>query len=72
VYVGADDTPLPQDVLYDDLAALIGASPVPEGPAPAGIGSKRLSNALLRTSGFRVRWPDARLGYAEVLRNEHP
>jgi nucleoside-diphosphate-sugar epimerase len=67
VYLGVDDTPLPLDVLYDDLAALIGAPPVPAGPAPAGIGSKRLSNARLKATGFRVRWPDARLGYADLL-----
>lgn len=68
VYVGVDDTPLPLDVLYDHLAALIGASPVVDGPAPAGIGSKRLSNARLRASGFQLRWPDSLQGYAECLR----
>ena len=67
LYVGADDTPLPLDVLYDDLAALIGAPKAPDGPAPAGVGSKRLSNARLKASGFRFRWPDARKGYAALL-----
>jgi nucleoside-diphosphate-sugar epimerase len=70
VYVGVDDAPLPLDVLYDHLAALIGAPPVADGPAPAGIGSKRLSNALLRASGFQLRWPDSRAGYAACLRNQ--
>ncbi len=55
------------DELYENLAALIGAPPVPEGPAPVAIGSKRLSNARLRDSGFRFRWPDARVGYAHLL-----
>lgn len=67
VYVGVDDTPLPLDVLYDDLAAWVGAPPVPDGPAPAGVGSKRLSNARLQASGFRMRWPDSREGYAQLL-----
>ncbi|GGA34627.1 NAD-dependent epimerase/dehydratase family protein [Dyella nitratireducens] len=67
VYLGTDDTPLPMDVLYDDLAALIGAPKVPDGPSPTGIGSKRLSNARLKASGFRFRWPDARMGYAALL-----
>jgi nucleoside-diphosphate-sugar epimerase len=67
LYVGVDDTPLPLDVLYDDLAAMLGAPPVPNGPAPAGIGSKRLSNARLKASGFRFRWPDAREGYASLI-----
>jgi len=67
VYVGVDDTPLPLDALYDELAALAGAPSAPQGPAPAGVGNKRLSNARLRASGFRVQWPDARAGYADLL-----
>ncbi|GAA0256253.1 NAD-dependent epimerase/dehydratase family protein [Rhodanobacter caeni] len=67
VYIGADDTPLPLDVLYDDLAARIGAPRPAAGPAPGGVGSKRLSNARLRQSGFNLRWPDAREGYAALL-----
>ncbi|WP_233841216.1 NAD-dependent epimerase/dehydratase family protein [Dyella sp. 2HG41-7] len=69
VYVGVDDTPLPLHVFYDDLAAKIGAPPVPEGPAPTAVGSKRLSNARLRASGFSMMWPDARDGYAQMLRS---
>ncbi|HEV2539048.1 MAG TPA: NAD-dependent epimerase/dehydratase family protein [Frateuria sp.] len=67
LYLGADDTPLPLDVLYDHLAGLAGAPRPPAGPAPAGIGSKRLCNARLRASGFVPRWPDARSGYAALL-----
>jgi nucleoside-diphosphate-sugar epimerase len=68
LYLGADDTPMPLDVLYDDLAALIHAPVAAEGPSPAGVGSKRLSNARLRASGFRFQWPDSRAGYAELLK----
>lgn len=64
LYLGADDTPLPLDVLYDHLAGLLGVAPPQAGQAPAGVGSKRLSNARLRASGFVPRWPDAREGYA--------
>lgn len=67
VYVGVDDTPLPLDVLYDHIALLAGAARPPAGPPPAGVGSKRLSNARLRASGFVPRWPDARAGYAALL-----
>jgi nucleoside-diphosphate-sugar epimerase len=67
VYVGTDDTPLPLDLLYDHLARLAGAPLPAAGPAPAGIGSKRLSNARLRASGWAPRWPDAREGYAALL-----
>ncbi|HEV2623438.1 MAG TPA: NAD-dependent epimerase/dehydratase family protein [Frateuria sp.] len=66
-YLGVDDTPLPLDVLYDHLAGLVGAPRPPDGPAPEGIGSKRLCNARLRASGFVPRWPDARSGYAALL-----
>ncbi len=67
LYLGVDDTPLPLDVLYDYLALLAGASRPDEGPAPAAVGSKRLRNARLRASGFVLRWPDAREGYAALL-----
>ncbi|MEO7072663.1 MAG: NAD-dependent epimerase/dehydratase family protein [Rhodanobacter sp.] len=68
LYLGVDDTPLPLDVLYDHLARLLDA-PLPlDGPSPAGVGSKRLSNARLRASGFVPHWPDARDGYAALLR----
>lgn len=70
LYLGVDDTPLPLHVLYDHLASLVGAPLPPQGAGPAGVGSKRLSNARLRASGWAPRWPDARGGYAAVLREE--
>ena len=69
LYLGADSTPLPLDVLYDHLAGLIGAPLPDDGPAPVGIGSKRLSNARLCASGFVPQWPDARDGYAALIRS---
>lgn len=67
LYLGVDDTPLPLHVLYDDLARRLSLPPPPEGPGPSGVGSKRLSNARLRGSGFVPRWSDAREGYAALL-----
>lgn len=67
VYLGVDDMPLPLDVLYDHLAGLLGVPSPAEGPAPVGVGSKRLSNARLRASGFVPRWPDAREGYTALI-----
>lgn len=67
LYLGVDNTPLPLDVLYDDLARRVHAPLPAEGEAPAGVGSKRLSNARLRASGFVPQWPDAREGYAALL-----
>lgn len=67
IYLVTDSTPLPMRVLYDALAKLVGG-PVPlEGPAPASIGSKRLSNARLRNSGFTFKWPDSREGHAALV-----
>ncbi len=63
LYLGCDDTPLPLHELYQYLAELIGAPPVAEGPAPALVGSKRLSNARLKASGLNWQWPDSRAGY---------
>jgi nucleoside-diphosphate-sugar epimerase len=67
LYVGVDDTPLPLDVLYDHLCGIIGAPLAADGPPPVGVGSKRLRNLRLRGSGFRLRWPDAREGYATLI-----
>lgn len=67
VYLGVDDTPLEIDALYDHLASLVGGPLPADGPAPAGVGNKRLSNARLRASGFRCQWPDAREGYRALL-----
>lgn len=70
LYLGVDDTPLPLDVLYDHLASLLEAPLPADGAAPAGVGSKRLSNARLHASGFTPQWPDARVGYATLLRDQ--
>jgi len=67
LYLGADNTPLPLDELYDHLAGLIGAPAPLAGPAPTGVGSKRISNARLVASGFEPRWPDSRAGYAALI-----
>ncbi len=67
LYLGVDDTPLPLAELYDYLAVLLGVPAPAAGPAPSGVGSKRLSNARLRAAGFEPRWPDAREGYASLI-----
>ena len=64
LYIGTDSTPLPLDVLYDHLSSLLGVPLAQDGAPPPGVGSKRLSNARLRDSGFELRWPDSRDGYA--------
>ncbi len=68
-YVGSDDTPMPMHELYEALASMVGVPAPAEGQAPSGVGSKRMSNARLRSSGYVLRWPDARDGYAALLRD---
>jgi len=65
-YLGCDDTPLPLHELYASLAEHIGAPPVAVGPAPFGVGSKRMCNARLRSTGWSPAYPDARSGYFRV------
>lgn len=67
VYLVTDSTPLPMRVLYDALAKLVGGPVPPEGAAPASVGSKCLSNARLRDSGFNFKWPDSREGHAALI-----
>ncbi len=67
VYIGCDDTPQPLHELYAYLADLLGAAAPAVGPAPAGVGSKRLDNARLKSSGYALRWPDSRAGYAALI-----
>jgi len=67
LYIGVDDTPMPLDELYDFLAALIDAPLPAEGAAPVGVGSKRLRNGKLRSTGWAPQWPDSREGYAALL-----
>jgi len=67
VYLGSDGNPLPLHMLYGYLADLVGAPPPNEGPAPANVGSKKISNSTLLASGWAPQWPDARAGYAALL-----
>lgn len=71
-YLGTDDEPVRLDDVLRFLADELGL-PTPEhGPASdrqAG-GDKRLSNALLRSTGFAFRYPTFREGYRAVLAGE--
>ena len=70
VCVGVDDAPAAECEVLEWLAARLDA-PAPrrvrdEGAAARGSG-KRCSNARLRASGYRFRYPTYREGYAAVL-----
>jgi len=68
VYVVTDLLPLPMHTLYNHIAEQLGAPPVPIGPPPSGMSSKRLSSKRLVDSGFTHLWPNARIGYDAMLK----
>jgi nucleoside-diphosphate-sugar epimerase len=68
-YLVTDSTPLPIRDLYEALSELVGGPVPPEASAPNFVGSKRLSNARLRASGFELKWPDSRAGYAAMIQS---
>lgn len=49
------------------LARMLQAPPPAPGPAPANVGSKRMSNRRLKDSGLALRWPDSLAGYRELI-----
>ena len=70
VYVGVDDAPAAECEVLDWLAARLGAPAprrVPEADGASRGAGKRCSNARLRASGYRFRYPTYREGYAAVL-----
>ena len=73
VYIGVDDAPVEECEVLEWLADRLGA------PAPRRVRSdeagaqgsgKRCSNARLRASGYRFRYPTYREGYTAVLAGE--
>ena len=64
-YIVTDGHPAPQHEVLHWLAAQLG-HPTTAALPPAG-GGKRLDNATLRASGFRLRYPDYRAGYAHEI-----
>ena len=73
VYVGVDDAPAAECEVMEWLAAKLGAPPprrVRAGDARVESAGKRCSNARLRASGYRFRYPTFREGYAAVLAGE--
>lgn len=65
-----DDNPAPQHEVERWLAAALSV-PVDEDPGsatqPGSRGHKRVSNRRLRSSGYALRYPDYRSGYAAAL-----
>ncbi|WP_426225194.1 NAD-dependent epimerase/dehydratase family protein [Pseudarthrobacter sp. DSP2-3-2b1] len=67
-YLGVDSDPADMGEVLRFLAAEMGFPEPPVGPAgEARGGNKRVSNALLRGTGFKFAYPSFREGYREVL-----
>ena len=74
VYIGVDDAPVEECEVLEWLAERLGA-PAPRRRRAAEVqaaqeSGKRCSNARLRASGYRFRYPTWREGYAAVLAGE--
>lgn len=69
VYIGVDDEPAPQYEVESWLAEQLGVAIDASAPIAAsrGDGHKRCRNRLLHDSGYRLLYPDYRVGYAQVL-----
>lgn len=69
VYNVVDDCPAPQAEVERWLADRLGVSEALRSDAarPPARGHKRLANARLRGSGYQLRYPDYRAGYAAAL-----
>jgi nucleoside-diphosphate-sugar epimerase len=68
IYIVTDDLPTPQHTVLRWLATQMSISFSGEEPPPQG--GKRLDNGLLRASGYRLRYPSFREGYAHELHQE--
>ncbi|MGN6408877.1 MAG: NAD-dependent epimerase/dehydratase family protein [Curtobacterium sp.] len=70
-YLVTDDEPVRLDDVHAFLAAELGVDVPPRADGAArgrqGAGDKRLSNALLRSTGWAPRYPTFREGYRAVL-----
>ena len=69
LYLGVDDLPVPRHEVERWLAAEMGGHLPPGGVERRGASmrGKRCRNELLKESGYRLKYPDYRVGYREVL-----
>lgn len=69
-YIVTDSRPVPQHEVLRWLAASLGVD-VGAAITPPPSGGKRLSNARMLATGFRLRYPDYQAGYASLLQQEN-
>lgn len=68
-YVVSDDHPASLAEVQEWMADQLALPPPPRStaPGPRAVGNKRLANRRLRASGYVLRFPDYRAGYAPLL-----
>lgn len=67
IYIGVDNLPSAQHEVLAWLATQLDCAPPPAENKPDASLGKRLSNAELHSTGYALRYPDYRAGYAQVL-----
>ncbi len=73
LYVGVDDEPAERCTVFHWLADRLGVpsphrgEPAPATARPRSVTNKRCSNASMRKTGYRLRFPTFREGYAALL-----
>lgn len=68
-YIVTDSQPVPQHEVLQWLAAKMGCAVDPARVSPPS-GGKRLSNARMLSTGFRLCYPDYQAGYGSLLQQE--
>jgi len=67
-----DDCPCPAHEVEAWLAQQMGIEPAPDDSAAGAsneVSHKRCDNAALKSSAYRLRYPDYKTGYANLLEN---
>ncbi|UOF93894.1 MAG: NAD-dependent epimerase/dehydratase family protein [Bordetella sp.] len=66
-YICTDNTPLPLNILYQYCAKKLGVSNISFTKSLSRLNNKKLSNALLRKSGWSLKWPNTLIGYSSLI-----
>lgn len=67
VFIGTDSHPMPLSTLYRKLSVMLDAPEPKAGEPSPMMGTKRLSNHKLLSTGFELKWPDSLAGYEALI-----
>jgi hypothetical protein len=67
VYLATDSLPAPMIEVVSWIAGQLGVEDFLSPDAVNERGNKRIGNRCLQESGYRLRYPDFRSGYVELL-----